>query len=914
MKKFFYTALLLLLFAGGFYPAFDSGHSRDASRRAYEQKIHELAVNAVRGSANPNGAKAGLKPDSPEMAAFQEYLSTMDPATGKIPNERLLPAYRMTRDLSALKSGGLQWTGLPVEMGGRTRMLVFDPNDLAQKKVWAGAVTGGLWYNPDVTSIYTSWVPAGDFWSNLSVSCMAFDPQNTQVCYVGTGEVETALITYRESSGLGTGIWKSTDGGQTWNQLPSTTAFCFIPKIIVRNEGGVSVIYAGVASGQYHGVHQSAPSDGLFRSADGGNTWTQVLPDIPGESSPYAVSDLALGSDGRIYLGTRPNLAGKGGANILFSDTGTAGSWTVNGTYEQEILGISTYGIPGRVVLATAQSDPNVVYALIAGGYIDPVNNFQRFNCVDVLRSGNRGVSWVKKFLPMGTDTASFATIAWHALAIAVNPANPDQIYAGGLDVHRSSDGGTNWQKLTDWSLMYYGGGPAYVHADQHVMTYRPGHPNEMIFGCDGGVFYTSTSTSITPLFEQHNHNYRSLQFYTCDLNPSAGVNAYIGGLQDNGTLYYTGTPITINDMIIGGDGAFCLWDKNDPQYFMGSYYYNHFTFFMNGAGIGSVYTQSGIFLNPADLDYKLNLLYANATDFTGTVLPNTIVRYSNIYTSSPGQNYINLGTGLSVYFSAVTYSPYSPSGKTTLFVGSVSGRLYKVENAHSNAPQVNEITGSAFPNGSISCIALGGSEDTLMVLFSNYGVNSVWKSDNGGTSWTEREGNLPDMPVRWGMFYPGKSDYAVIATETGVWGTGSMNMGTVTWEPCNEGMANVRTDMIKYRTSDHKLLAATHGRGLFTASWDVITGMKDHETGMQDVSLSPNPTSGVFSIEFSKTPGTEVVARIYSASGKMVHSRVLNTSKNRETFDLSGNSPGVYLMKLSSGNRIIAEKKILLW
>lgn len=923
MKKILAPGLIFLLFVGGLIYSVSPADAPLAKRRLYEKMIREIATAAGIGDAGSRVPGKEADADNPDMAALQEYLSTMDPATGKVPRERLIRAYEQTRQLSNLKSSaGLQWTGIPAEMGGRTRTIMFDPNDATHKKVWAGGITGGLWYNSNITSVSSSWVPVGDFWSNLSIRCMTYDPLNTQVFYIGTGEAETALQTYRESSGLGTGIWKSTDGGSTWNQLTSTTAFCFVTKIIVRNESGNPVIYAGVASGTYHGLHQSAPSDGLFRSADGGNTWTQVLPNIEGQSSPYAVSDVALGSDGRIYVGSRPNLAGEGGAVLLYSDAGTTGTWNVNTTYQNEIKNLSTFGIPGRVVLATAPSDANVVYALITGGYVDPVNNFQKFHCVDVLRSADKGASWTKKNIPMGTDTASFATIAWHALDIGVDPNNANQIYAGGLDMHRSADGGNNWQKLSDWSLMYYGGGPGYIHADQHVILYRPGSSSEIVFGTDGGVFYTSTANAITPLFAQHNHNFNSLQFYTCDLSPTAGNVSCLGGLQDNGSLYYTGTPLTINDMIVGGDGAFCHWDKDQPQYFMASYYYNRYTFFNNGNGIGGTYTQSGIFLNPSDLDYKLNLLYANATDFTGTVLPNTIVRMSNIYTTNPLLNFINLGTGLSVYFSAVTYSPYSPSGKTTLFVGSVSGRLYKVENAHSNAPLVTEITGSSFPSGSISCIALGGSEDTLMTIFSNYGVTSVWKSDNAGLTWTSREGNLPDMPVRWGMFYPGKSDYAILATETGVWGTGGMNMGTVTWEPVNTGMANVRTDMIRYRTSDHKLLAATHGRGLFTSSWDVITGLPDAGYKMQDVKIYPNPSSGIINLTADISDNEVIKAEIFNSSGQAVLSCILHPASSMrnsargyaQSFDLRMQPKGVYLLRLSSANKTITEKKIILW
>ncbi len=172
--------------------------------------------------------------------------------------------------------------------------------------------------------------------------------QRSDDFYVGTGEAETALIIYRESSGVGDGIWRSTDGGQTWSLMESTIAFEYVTDLLVRDEGGQSVIYAGVASGNYKGsIHYSEPSDGLFRSEDNGQTWQQVLPDIPeygGE--PYAVSDIDMGADGRIYVGTMPNVDIEGGAVILYSDEGLSGSWWVYDNYVQIIENNPQYKIP----------------------------------------------------------------------------------------------------------------------------------------------------------------------------------------------------------------------------------------------------------------------------------------------------------------------------------------------------------------------------------------------------------------------------------------------------------------------------------------------------------------------------------------------------------------------------------------
>jgi len=119
-----------------------------------------------------------------------------------------------------------------------------------------------------------------------------------------------------------------------------------------------------------------------------------------------------------------------------------------------------------------------------------------------------------------------------------------------------------------------------------------------------------------------------------------------------------------------------------------------------------------------------------------------------------------------------------------------------------------------------MSCVAVGESEDDLLVVFSNYGVSSVWLTKDGGETWLEKEGNLPDMPIRWAVFHPENNGQALLATEIGVWATKTLNAVEPEWAPAVDGLANVRVDMLRLRKSDNTVLAATHGRGLFYAEY----------------------------------------------------------------------------------------------
>ncbi|UCE18556.1 MAG: hypothetical protein JSV84_17165 [Gemmatimonadota bacterium] len=762
------------------------------------------------------------KPEHPDLAAFQDYFMTLDPDLGRVPTERLKDAFRETQAIR--KEAGqrptafdLTWEGTSANMGGRTRALMIDPNEPSYKTAWAGGVTGGLWYNNDITDDNSEWIPVDDFWDNLAISCIAYDPNNPEIFYVGTGEAFTAVTIYRESSGRGMGIWKSTDGGNTWHALYSTENFAYVTDIAVRDENNTSVIYAGVVSGVYHGIHESYPSDGLYRSEDGGEHWEQVLPNITGLSDPYAPADIEIGPDGRIYVGTLKNLAGEGGATILYSDDGTPGTWTVFDDYVTVIESAPTYTIPGRVMLSSAPSDENIVYAVIGSGFINTFGfNYSYGN--HILRSTDGGTTWSETSIPPDNQYGNWATLAWHALTIGVDPNDPNTVFIGGLDLCKSTNAGESWTRVSDWTGMYYGGGTRYVHADQHAIVFKPGSSDEILFANDGGVFYTASGTSPQPIFVEKNRGYNTLQFYTCDIHPESNTNTYLGGLQDNGTLLYGDAPLDINDMVSGGDGAYCFFDRNEYEVYITSVYYNRYYIFVNDRLVRSLGDySSGIFINPADYDSYMNTLYANATSFDLHNL-NTILRISGLPLKPLGE-FMWLTTGTSVPFSHVKVSPHSPWGTTTLFLGTQAGRLFKVDNAHAN-PYATEIGSGGFPSGNISCIAVGGSEDTLLVTFSNYGVSSVWQTYDGGTTWGEKEGNLPDIPVRWAVYLPGSSKQAMLATEIGVWTTDNLDENDVYWTPSVQGLANVRVDMLKVRKGDGTVLAATHGRGLFTAKY----------------------------------------------------------------------------------------------
>lgn len=882
------------------------------NRADFEQFLNEKLTDFLQ-SEKAFEDKA-LMADSPDKAALKDYLTTLDPELKYVPKQRLKEAYLKTRELSkqqAYKSfGQLEWQGTVSNMGGRARAIMWDPNDPLMRKIWAGGVTGGLWYKQSITD-ELPWVPVDDFWPGLSISCMTFDPNDTETFYVGTGESQTALIIYRESSGVGFGIVRSIDAGDTWEIMPGTEEFEYVNDIEIRDENGTSVMYAAIASGVYKGSpHLSQPSDGLYRHVIGSSVWEQVLPNITGLDEPYTPSDIEIAADGRIFIGTMQNVEGEGGATILFSDAGTEGTWNINEEYKLLIEGTPGFDLPGRVILASAPSDANRVYALVAQGYF---YGLPAYECHILARTDNQGEDWEILPVPPNVSGRNWAFIAWHALTAAVDPGNPDKVYVGALNIFRSDNAGESWQSKSSWT----GNETDFVHADQHRILYQPGSSNKILVASDGGVFYTVNGSLNEPIWQIKNQGFNTLQFYTCAVSQPDSFDLFIGGMQDNGTVWCDGvTPIdNFLSKITGGDGGACFIDKNEPDVLVTSSQNNHFTFLGNYQGqgqTGATY-ESGNFISSVDYDYNMNTLYANAVTTTNH-LKDSILRISGIPYGPIQGDFLNMETGSTVPFTHVKYSEHSPLGTATIYLGSMSGRMFKVENAETS-PDVTEIGSNDFPVASISCIAMGKSEDTLLVTFSNYGVSSIWQTYDNGVNWAPKEGDLPDMPVRWAMYHPGSAKAAILATECGVWSTYNLDDEDVIWEPDNMGLANVRIDMLQLRDQDNLVLAGTHGRGFYTTTYDYnpSVGFSDIAQSNDGMSVYPNPVSDILQVKLLNTEARNVTIEILDISGKRIKQEQAAIINGESTVDLSNLTKGTYFMKVKDTYKSTVRKIVKL-
>lgn len=893
------------------------------------QLYEDFLKSEYQSFAGQAETEEGERPDQPDHAYFLNHIQTLDPSLQRVPLEGLEQARLQSeamqqrssssRSSAATTDNDLVWTNTPSDLAGRVRPITIDPDRAVDgpTKLWAGSVTGGLWVNENAGDASSSWTIVDGIPGNASISAIAFDPTNSDIMYVGTGESYTAVNIYRESSSVGNGIWKSEDHGETWTLLASTSGFQYVNDIVIKTEGDNSVLYTAVVSGIYKGaVFTSNPSDGLFRSTDGGTNWSQVLPNIPNTDIPYSPSDIELDAIGRLFVGTMRNDDLEGAGVILYSDNGQ--DWTVFDDVANDEFDPASLYFPGRVIIKSAPSDPNRVYAIISGGRTQVSTGWVRDDGPNsvLYQSFDQGATWSKLELP-DEQGDTWSNITWHAADLAINPLDPNTIIIGALNgfvmENTNSIPTRTWTNISRWNAW---GTSKYVHADNHTIMYDPLKPDTMFISTDGGVFY-SKDIQTARSFTEINKDFNTIQYYTLAISGAANDQYLIAGTQDNSTIRQELSSLSFFPGS-GGDGAYCFIDQDEPNLLMYSSQYNGFRVVWDRSIPGNVTNlanrNTGLFINPADYDWRNNTLFTNRVGIdivnnnNNSTLPLLRAKFVN---QTILEQTLNIGAEITSPISNIKVSPYAQVGQTNLFFGTQSGRVYKVSNAQ-GSPTTQEITGNDFPTSNVSSIDVGRSENELMVTFSNYGVTSVWYTEDGGSSWQSIEGNLPDMPIRWGIFNPLDQRQIYLATELGIWFLDRTEGNNLTWEQEQVGIENIRVDMIQIRKSDGWMVAATHGRGIFESQLNVddfITSTP--ELPSLEVEAYPNPTSRELNIRLNANWSGQTNVSLTNLDGKEFENKSFPESSLQ--MDVSQLPKGIYLLKVWSDGFSSTTKRILI-
>tara|TARA_R110000787_G_scaffold6697_4_gene23263 strand:+ start:423 stop:5087 length:4665 start_codon:yes stop_codon:yes gene_type:complete len=801
-----------------------------------------------------------LKGLPPNKYFEQMWELTINPATGKLDDGKLtLLREQLIQERTLNRNPGdaaNAWEERgPNNIGGRTRVMLFDPNDSSNNTVYAGGVSGGLWKNTNITSASSQWTRVANVPGNLSVTSITVDPNNSNIWYVGTGEQYTA------GDVVGTGVYKTSDGGNSWSavNIPaagdatfdfnSTNLFLsgifYVNDVIAWNNGGNTELFVGVGAFVYGDAASPAnwlglQTAGIYRSTNGGNTWARIesanMSNVQsGKTYYYIPNDFEIGADNKLWVGTISNAFGVGGGRIFSTTNG--GTWTE--------AAASPLPNSNRVEIETSTSNGDKLYALTQGTSAP----------VYIYGTTNGFSSITTKALPNDADTGIPANDftrgqAFYDLIIEADPTNDDVVYVGGIDLFRSTNGGSSWSQISKWS-----NNPglntlnsSLVHADQHAMTFRPGNSNQAVFGNDGGVYYASSLSSAqnSNVIGARNNNFNVTQFVKAGIGPdgSGDTNGiFSAGAQDNGTQAFRGANtsagINSSEELSDGDGFYTFIDK-DGQYAIATFVNNviyRFNLPWNGQGRrqGGATTllssqTTGDFVNPMDYDSNANRLLTNNS--AGTSYS---IRSINVAANTNG----------TITNAALTNKPTafraSPFAANTWYVGLANGGLVKLTNVGNSSATWTTIT-TPFV-GSVSSVRYGETSNDLIVTMHNYGVTSVWYSSNAGSSWSSKEGNLPNIPVRDFLLNPLSTNEAIIATQLGVWSTDNFNDANPTWIQSYNGMSDVSVTSFDYWAvngddTNNKIIASTYGRGVFTGQF-TATSTPDTEDPTAPSSLA---------------------------------------------------------------------------
>ena len=773
------------------------------------------------------------KPASDPAQAMEYYrLKRLPQGAKEIPVEKYQTARDQMREMRQYSSAQNQfgrsgyggesatseavgtWTSLgPGNIGGRTRALIIHPTN--PQIMFAGGVAGGVW---KTTNGGAMWQPLTDLMSNLAVTCLTFDPTNPNIIYAGTGE---GFFNYNAIRGAG--IFKSLDGGNTWQQIISTSTddFYYVNKVVI-SPNNTQRIYA-------------ATWTGVWKSLNGGATWTHSLNgyDIPG-----GCLDLVIRTDKT--------------TDYLFASCGTfyqAGIYrNTDGATTNTWVTVVSEPNMGRTTIALAPSNQNVIYA--AASSIE--ETAYKHGLYAVFKSGSSGDAgtWTKQV--QNTDQNKLNTLlfsnslaatvrdcgfvghpeidsqGWYNNAIAVDPKDENRVWVGGTDLFRSDDGGKNWGLASYW---WAGNGSAgYAHSNEHLIVFPPnynGMSNKQMFvGNDGGIFRTDDARAevatgvLAPcnpvntkvVWKSLNNNYAVTQFYHGVIYPDGKT--WLGGTQGNGTIRGSDAKgVGGWEGLTDGDGGFVALDPTNTDILFVS---NPGGRFRKSTDAGATFSRSLFGLNDDQRLFITPLVIDPSNPqhlWTGG---------SHLWRTDKGAaNWTQASNQSGMKITAIAVAP--SDSNYVLAAGLNSGIMQT--NAALTADD-DTVWQTALPRaGFVSGLTFDPTNPQIAyATYSTFGGAHVWKSMNSGLTWASIDGAgngaLPDIPVNCIVVDPTNSARLFIGTDMGVFV--SVDGGN-SWNVENTGFANVPVESLALNTVSGvtTLYAFTHGRGV----WRIALG-----------------------------------------------------------------------------------------
>jgi photosystem II stability/assembly factor-like uncharacterized protein len=751
----------------------------------------------------------------------------------------------------AVSDKARSWASIgPDNIGGRVLSMAIDPSD--PQVIWAGSASGGLWKSTTGGEGADAWSRVETGFPSLSVSAIVLDPSNPQVMYLGTGELgryqQPKIGTPGARASYGIGIIKSLDGGLSWQETGLTWTFD-------QRRAVLSLRFDPLN----HLALWAATSEGLYKTVDGGDNWTLA-------HAVLMAMDVVIDPDDpqRIYvahgqLNSSPNPG-------IYRSTNGGTSWV-------KLSG----GLPttdfGRCPLAITRtvSGPSIVYA----GVSDAITRAT----VGLFRSTDGGDTWAN-IAPVNWAGSQ----AWYDNVVGVSHLDPNLVLCGGLDWYRSTQAGTGLARVTYWHHGDMGvippggeeGSADYVHADQHAVAFHPTDSQIIYVGSDGGIFKSSDGGQT---WSGKNGGFVTTQFYAGFAGGYASSGLAVGGLQDNGTIKYTGSRSW--SKIFGGDGGWCAIDPRDEAVIYEEYVYLNMYKSIDGGDswqeIHPKVTNEANFIAPYVVsESRPDILYAGTRGVKRSIDGGQTWQYPDGNSNWNGTPMAIIGVS---FTSPDTLLAATGSGTTSAVV--------QVKRSTTGGTSWTDVTAGLpdrYPTDFAFC-----RQDSRQVwlTFSGYGASHVFRSNDAGLTWTDRSGNLPDIPVQCVVVDPRHSDWAYVGTDLGVFMTTD---GGAVWLDFNQGMPTALVLDLIVHPAAGRMRAATFGNGVYEVDLpEAASSVEGGEAGgssggpgaggadrgqlpvLSGLAASPNPFRTTTALRLDLSREASVTTEIFDGQGRRI-------------------------------------------
>lgn len=685
--------------------------------------------------------------------------------------DRLISERRRVEAALAVPAGLAPWAELgPRNVGGRMTAIVCHPQQ--PRLIWAGSAGGGVWKSADGGR---TWRPLFHREDSLAIGALAIDPRQPDTLYVGTGEANLSADGYP-----GVGVYRTTSGGEgpaAWQLAASSLDGTVPPRIsalAVDPADSTHLYLAGLS----HGGRPDDAIGGLYVSTDSGHTWRREA--LPSASSYWCHAVVFHPTRaGVLFI----SIFARGSANGLWRSLDGGVSWT------HLLTGLPSPDRLHRASLALSPSHPTVVYALIADARNEPASG--DLPLLGVFRSDDTGDTWRDV---TGGPLRAERQMAYNS-TIAVHPTNPDHVLCGGVNLHRSLDGGGTWTQVTRKEAPP--GSARYAHADHHALlmpTTQPGLVYDLNDGGldvseDGGEHWQNRSAGLV-----------TTMFYDLDVaaaDPHAKVSG--GGAQDNGSLVTVSQPPGVFDMVSGSDGGWLAFDPADATRLYSSSQGMEFNRILLGGEsrrLPTIADGSSVWMAILAIDpNRPQVLYAGSTRLWST--------------TDRGDHW----SPVSPHFdgSVISAIEVAPDGR--LYVGTENGAIARSDDAAHTWS--GNLAGPTIPMFRISHLgSLPTAPATLFATVGNFGHRHVFRSADHGRTWEDVDrGRLPDVPHNSVSFDPDRPGAVYVASDLGVYA--SSDLGE-TWANLTGNLPNVPVIDLVFHRQTRTLTVATYGRGLW--------------------------------------------------------------------------------------------------